>query len=168
MLLREIFNKQFLTTKSDEQPEYDDSTVHIKAGIIPYIRSIGGKVEFLFMVSSDPKFGGPDPMISKGGVDPSETTQQTAKREGIEELGLKLSNMKSSLRLISDNTTKGLDNSYRMIIYACEVKSKKDFGSYHYETAYTKWMTNDQFQQTGRKEHRKIVQKAFNIVGSLK
>lgn len=163
MLLSEIFN-----TNTSNPNEYDDSTVSTKAGIIPYFKNEDGSIDFLFMVSSDPKFGGPDPMISKGEVEDGESTQQAARREGAEELGLKPSNIKSSFTLISDNTTKGLDNSYRMVIYACEVKSKTNFGHYHYETAYTKWMTNNQFQKTGRTAHRKIVQRAFNIVGRLK
>ena len=147
--------------------EYDDSKIKVKAGLIPFFKHSNGTIEFLFMVSSDPKFGGPDPMISKGGVDAGEHTKEAAQREAEEELGLKPHNISSSLIGVSDDTVKGLNNSYRMVVYTCEVKNKKDFGPHHYETAYTIWMTNDQFQSHGRDEHRRIVQKAYNLITGI-
>lgn len=165
MRLDEIF-WPFKKKEPAVKEEYDDSKVSLKAGIIPYFKHPDGIVEFLFMVSSDPKFGGPDPMISKGGVDAGENAKQAAIREGQEELGLKPSNIKSPLIVVSDETISGLENSYRMVVFACEVKNKTDFGPHHYETAYTKWMTLDQFMTHGRKSHRGIVGKAAHMVGN--
>jgi 8-oxo-dGTP pyrophosphatase MutT (NUDIX family) len=151
---------KFLQQKS----KYDNSKVEIKAGLIPFYKHPDGTIEFLFMVSSNPKFGGPDPMISKGGIEPGEGFKDTAVREAEEELGLKRNNVISGLITITDDIVKGLDNSYRMVVYACEVKTKNNFSMHHYETAYTTWMTNELFQSRGRSEHRRIVQKAFNII----
>ena len=50
-----------------------------KAGLIPYFfNEEKGAYEYLMMISSNAAFGGPDPMISKGGQDTGETDQETA------------------------------------------------------------------------------------------
>ena len=57
-----------------------------RGGLLPYYIK-GNEVYFCLMIPSDPKFGGSQPQISKGGVDPGEKPKQTAKREAKEELG---------------------------------------------------------------------------------
>ena len=54
-----------------------------RAGLIPFIRSERG-IEYLMMIASDPKFGGPRPMISKGKIEDGETQKQAALREAEE------------------------------------------------------------------------------------
>lgn len=133
-----------------------------KAGIIPFIITDGGVVEMLFMVSSDPKFGGPDPMCSKGHIDPGETPEQAAIREGIEELGLKESNFAGEPYHLMDQEIQGLCNSYGLRMYAVQVKSKEDFDEPHYETERTEWMTWADYYQKGRKNQQVFVSELVN------
>lgn len=128
-----------------------------KAGIIPFIRTERG-VEMLFMRSSDPDFGGPDLMIAKGHIDDGETPQQAAVREGGEELGLKPSNFAQPPFIVHDQQVRGLTATYIMRIMAVEVKSKEDFGQYHYETAETVWLTGEEYAKVGRKSQLVFVQ----------
>lgn len=163
MLLTEIFNLHMPKFLQKTQG-YDDSKVKHKAGLLPFFKHNDNTIEFLFMVSSDPKFGGPDPMISKGGVDPGEDIKQAAIRESEEELGLKPGNIISPLTVIYNEQISGLKNSYHMTFFMCQVNSKTDFGTHHYETAHTVWMTNEQFQLRGRNSHKPIVKRAYNLV----
>ena len=58
----------------------------VKAGVIPYFVRPDGKVIMQFMVSSDAKYGGAAPQISKGNIDPGENVKDAAIREAHEEL----------------------------------------------------------------------------------
>jgi 8-oxo-dGTP pyrophosphatase MutT (NUDIX family) len=128
-----------------------------KAGVLPYFIKNGAR-EFLFMVSSDPNFGGPDPMISKGNIGAGESPIQAALREGEEELGLKRTNIVDGTLVLGwAGDVSGLDERYRMEIYMCEVKSKTDFDTPHYETKETTWMDVDGAATKIRKSHRPIV-----------
>lgn len=128
-----------------------------KAGVIPYIRTDRG-VEMLFMVTSDAKYGGPDPMIGKGIIDPGETPEQAGLREGHEELGLKESNFANTPFLVKDSEIQGLcGDPYAMRILAVEVKNKEDFDVPHYETDHTVWLTYDEYFQRGRENQREYV-----------
>jgi 8-oxo-dGTP pyrophosphatase MutT (NUDIX family) len=61
----------------------------LKAGLVPYYRdSVNNRIMVCLMVPSDPNYGGTQPQIAKGGIDPGETALQAAKREAWEELGL--------------------------------------------------------------------------------
>jgi 8-oxo-dGTP pyrophosphatase MutT (NUDIX family) len=129
-----------------------------KAGVLPYFRN-GDKVEFLFMKSSNPEFGGPDFAISKGHIDAGEHPAQAALREGAEELGLKWSNIiprTSKVGWIGKIT--GLTSTYVMTIFTFQVKSKTDFNTPHYETGETKWMTAEEFSKIGRSNQKHIVE----------
>jgi 8-oxo-dGTP pyrophosphatase MutT (NUDIX family) len=133
-----------------------------KAGIIPYFIGKDGTIEMLFMVSSDARYGGPDPMISKGRVEHGEDPAEGAVREAEEELGLKVSNLKGQPFELMKNEMRGDTEDYTFFCYGAEVKSKGDFGKYHYETGSTHWMTNDEFQKAGRRNHRQYAQKLFD------
>lgn len=135
-----------------------------KAGVIPYIRTERG-VEMLFMVTSDAKFGGPDPMIGKGNIDPGETPEQAGLREGHEELGLKESNFANTPFLVKDLEIQGLcGDPYTMRIFAVEVKSKDDFDVPHYETDHTVWMTGVEYFNKGRKNQWEFVSVLMSLL----
>ena len=134
-----------------------------KAGLIPYVVE-DRLIKMLFMVSSDARFGGPDPMISKGNIDPGETPEQAAIREAEEELGLQLSNLIEHPFLISSEKIAGMNDEYVMNIYACQVKDKNTFSTPHYETAYTLWLTLEEFHQIGRTLHQPIVRKTIREI----
>lgn len=127
-----------------------------KAGIIPFVR-VDDEIEMLFMISSDPNYGGPDPMVSKGRIDAGETPEQAAIREGHEELGLRQSNFAGQVFHVHDAEVKGLDAVYVMRIFAVEVKNKDDFDQPHYETKEVVWLSEKDYEMVGRRSHRPFV-----------
>lgn len=135
-------------------------TQKVKAGIIPWLIE-DGEMKMMFMIPSDPKYGGPNPQIAKGGVDPGENTRSAAIREGFEELGLLPKNILQVTKIVTVSLT-GLDESYPMTIYAARVKNKNNFVTPHFETGRTMWLTNDEFQATGRNIHKQIVKSTFD------
>jgi 8-oxo-dGTP pyrophosphatase MutT (NUDIX family) len=135
-----------------------------KAGFMPYVIENGEPV-FLFMETSDAKYGGDKPMIAKGHIDGGETAKEAGIREAEEELGLKRSNLKmDTVREAWSGQLSGLTATYTMTIFMGEVKDKKDFGSFHYETKATHWMTLDDYRKRGRKSQLNIVEKAHSLL----
>jgi 8-oxo-dGTP pyrophosphatase MutT (NUDIX family) len=131
-----------------------------KAAIIPFIK-IDDKIHMLFMKPSDPTYGGPRFQMAKGNVDPGETPSQTALREGIEELGLRQSNI-ISMELLTTQQLTGLDDTYIISVFAAEVKSMQGFLSPHFETGETRWMTEAEFKSSGRASHIDFVDMLVN------
>lgn len=140
-----------------------------KAGIIPYYIDKERNMWMMFMVSSDPKYGGPLPQISKGYVDPEdEGSLSGAIREGQEELGLKLENVtheRFGVYEVYKGSIKGDEKEYSFKLYACEIKDRSDFDKPHFETKEVVWMTPAQFQFYGREAHRDLVKQAFAKIG---
>lgn len=126
-----------------------------KAGLIPYhFDESLGKFKYLMMISSDARYGGDKPMVSKGGVDSGETLEEAAIREAVEELGLIESNIKENS--FASLITKSYPN-YKLAMFICEVKDSANFGKPCYETEYTRWMTAEEFFSEGRKDHREFI-----------
>ena len=135
-----------------------------KAGVIPfYVKD--GKIMMLFMIPSDPAYGGSAPQIAKGGVDAGESVQQAAIREGSEELGLDPANIVTAFQAHT-SVISGMDESYRMTIFAAQVKDPKAFSAGHYETGKKLWLTLEKFASTGRKSQLAFVQAAHQKIQS--
>lgn len=134
-----------------------------KAGIIPFIQQDDGTTLMMFMSPSDPSYGGSEPQIAKGGIDPGENAKEAAIREGEEELGLQQSNI-VSIHPLPAVTLTGLDATYTMSVYAVEVKDQSDFSQPHYETGKVYWLTAEQFAQRGRKNQQSLVAAATRII----
>jgi len=129
-----------------------------RAGLIPYMR-VGSTLQYLMMVSSDPKFGGPRPMISKGKIEPMEGTLDAAIREAEEELGLKKRNIREgSIRDLADERVVLHSGAYSLTLFSCEIIDRYDFGKWCDETEYITWMTLEEFREHGRKDHVKYVE----------
>lgn len=129
-----------------------------RAGLIPYMRG-EDSLQYLMMVSSDPKFGGPRPMISKGKIEPMEGTLDAAVREAEEELGLKRRNIRQgSIRELADERVVLHSGAYDLTLFSCEIVDRYDFGKWCDETDYILWMTLDEFRENGRKDHVKYVE----------
>lgn len=128
-----------------------------RAGIIPFYVTDDGDVLMMFMIPSDPEYGGSDFQIAKGKVDPGENHEEAAVREGEEELGLIQANMIGDVHFLG----KFLG---RMHIHVVQVKSPTNFNRPHYETAQVGWLTNDKFQQIGRDLHKPIVDRAYSYI----
>lgn len=128
-----------------------------KAGLIPYIVDTDGQLKMLFMVASDPKFGGSKPMISKGTIEDGETAEHAAVREAIEELGLKPENIKGNLIKVFEDKVTLRSSNYDLTIYGVEVYNKTNFDKWDYETLFATWMTQESFETKGRRDHKPIV-----------
>jgi 8-oxo-dGTP pyrophosphatase MutT (NUDIX family) len=135
-----------------------------KAGFIPYITESDGPV-FMFMTPSDPKYGGLNPGIAKGHVDPGENIKEAAIREAEEELGLKTSNLKQdTAKLAWKGELTGLTETYIMTIYMGEVKDKKDFNKPHFETKETSWLSEEEFMKIGAERQKDIVRTVARLL----
>lgn len=128
-----------------------------RAAVIPYFINDDGTIEMMFMQPSDSLYGGSDPQISKGKVDPTDATvEDAAFREAHEELGLKEENIISRdfVGTILGNTD----------LWIAQVKNKTNFDPFHYETAEVYWLTNEDFARVGRVLHIDIVDMAHSII----
>lgn len=129
-----------------------------RAGLIPFLRGEDGELSYLMMVSSDPKFGGPRPMISKGKIEPGESKEQAAIREAEEELGFKQRNARGRIRSIADERVTLYSGAYDLAVFGVEIMDRYDFDKWCDETEYTLWMTLEDIRQNGRKDHVKYVE----------
>lgn len=129
-----------------------------RAGLIPYLRDEEGVLHYLMMVSSNPKFGGPRPMISKGKIEDGESTLECAIREAEEELGLVQENMSGVPFQIADQRVVLRSGAYQLTVYAVPIKERWNFGKWCDETEFTTWMTLENFREKGRKDHVQFVE----------
>lgn len=126
-----------------------------RAGLIPaFIED--DEIIMLFMKPSDSKYGGPDFQIAKGKIETKETNVEAAIREAGEELGLKTNNI---VELHNLGSWLG-----RTTFFIGLVKDKTAFGDFHFETGDTKWMTLNEFMESGRPIHKGIVKYAHKTL----
>lgn len=135
-----------------------------RAGLIPFMRDGDGTLRYLMMVSSDPKYGGPRPMISKGKIEVGESKQEAAIREAEEELGFKQRNSRGSFVNVADERVHLHSGSYDLAVFGVEVQDRYDFDKWCSETEFTTWMTLESFRHKGRKDHVKYVESLERIV----
>jgi len=129
-----------------------------RAGLIPYLRDETGELKFLMMVSSNAKFGGPRPMISKGKIEDGEGTLECAIREAEEELGLLRENLAAHPVLVADERVVLRSGAYQLTVYAAPIRDRWNFGKWCDETEFTTWMSLESFREKGRKDHVKYVE----------
>jgi 8-oxo-dGTP pyrophosphatase MutT (NUDIX family) len=135
-----------------------------RAGLIPYIWGEDGQLRYLMMVSSDPKFGGPRPMISKGKIEHGESKLTAAVREAEEELGFKIRNARGTLKEVANERVVLHSGAYDLVVFGVEVADKYDFNKWCDETEYVVWLTATEFRLQGRKDHVKYVEKLEEMV----
>ena len=136
-----------------------------RAGLIPYLRDDKGVLQFLMMVSSNAKFGGPRPMISKGKIEDGEDTLECAIREAEEELGLLRHNLADKPVLVAQERVVLRSGAYHLTVYAAPIMSRWDFDKWCDETEYTVWMSLDEFREQGRRDHVKYVELLSTTLG---
>jgi 8-oxo-dGTP pyrophosphatase MutT (NUDIX family) len=107
----------------------------VKAGLLPYYIK-DGQVHVCLMVPSDPQYGGTEPQISKGNIEPGEDPLEAAKREAEEELGFKPGLAKGYWPITTGTTDSGKPVNF----FAVEVTSP-NFGTPHFETGAVHWLT---------------------------
>ncbi len=143
-----------ITTSHHDEVGYEKRA---RAGLIPFMRE-GGELKYLMMVCSDPKFGGPRPMISKGKIEDGETPLEAAVREAEEELGYKQRNARGAVLPIFEGRQELYSGAYTLNVYGVEIQDKYDFDKWCDETEFTLWMTLEEFKAKGRKDHVKFVE----------
>lgn len=144
-----------ITSTHNDEDGYEKRA---RAGLIPYRRTKGGELKYLMMVSSDPKFGGPRPMISKGKIEKGEDTLAAAIREAEEELGFKQRNRRGEYIELFSGRQELFSGAYHLTVYGVEIQDKYDFDKWCDETEFTTWMTLESFKSKGRKDHVKFVE----------
>lgn len=122
-------------------------------------------LRYLMMVSSDPKFGGPRPMISKGKIEKNEGTLDAAIREAEEELGFNQRNRRGSYIDVFDGRQELFSGAYHLTVFGVEILDRSDFGKWCDETEYTLWLSLEEFKAKGRKDHVKFVEALEEKVG---
>lgn len=128
-----------------------------RAGLIPFRYTEDG-ITFLLMVSSDSKFGGHRPMISKGKIEKGETPLEAAVREAEEELGLKRRNLRGEIIPLFAGRQELYSGAYDLAVYGVEIQDQYDFDKWCSETEYTLWMTLEEFRAQGRRDHLKFLE----------
>lgn len=152
----------------------------LKAGVVPFMRespyrfytmkpksTISGLGEPPFQICKGtrmhllPDVGWRDIKENKERAQQQETLLQTALREGIEELGLKLDNIRQLFDVggygFSSATT---GRNKEMWLFAAEMKSESDFlpkAQIAPSTAECKWLSTQEFGVVGRDDHRYIL-----------
>ena len=147
--------------ETDLEPDYEKRP---RAGLIPYLRDENGQLLFLMMVSSNSKFGGPRPMISKGKIEKGESTVECALREAEEELGLLRENLADQPILVAQERVVLRSGAYHLTVYAAPIRDRWNFGMWCDETEYTVWMSLEEFREKGRKDHIKYVEAVVELL----
>lgn len=150
------YNKAMTNTHTitDDEAGYEKRA---RAGLIPFLRTPEGLM-YLLMVSSDPKFGGPRPMISKGKIEKGESPLEAAIREAEEELGFKRRNSRGPLIEIFDGRQELYSGAYHLSVYGVEIQDKYDFDKWCEETEYVLWLSLEDFKIEGRRDHIKFLE----------
>jgi hypothetical protein len=169
--------RDFLQQQTLEQGAAGDA--YRKAGVIPYIRDDGLLFYVMKPRATRPDLGVPLFQLCKGtrmhhvpGVGwrdlrdselgaHKETLAETALREGIEELGLKLENIKQLLDMgpySFASATTGREK--QMWLFAAEMKDTEDFlpdSQIATTTSARQWLDTAQFEVVGRGDHHYIL-----------
>ena len=139
-----------------------------RAGLIPFMRDANGQIQYLMMISSDPKFGGPRPMISKGKIEDNEDAMGCAIREAEEELGFKQRNARGDYHPVFEGRVELYSCAYNLTVFGVEIQDRYDFDKWCEETEYVVWMTLDEFKENGRRDHIKFVQRLEEIIRNVR
>lgn len=159
-LLPSMTSTEELTEEESTDSENEEYQVpRVRSGTIPFYFTPDGTLKMLFMVSSNPNFGGSLPQVSKGGVDSGEEIKQAAIREGEEELGLREYNILRVLSPIKDEL---------FTTFPVEIKDPDHFSDPHFETKQVVWMTPEEFDQKGRPLHKSIVQRVVKLIEKVR
>ena len=148
-----------------------EKLVQRRAGAIPY-HIDKGEIKMLFFVpanSDNDKFE-----ISKGRVEIDDNAISTAIKECIEETGLPEENVEN-IELLSIEHIKKKEKEYDLYIYLIEVSNMKlnepsnepvDWAKNVRisETKKVAWLTQEEFQEQGKKYQKAIIKKAVNKI----
>ncbi|MFW0776781.1 MAG: NUDIX hydrolase [Rickettsiales bacterium] len=177
--IRDFLENTAITSMMEDEELYATEN-YLKAGVVPFVP--GNPYRFYAMKPQNkvPSLGEPPFQICKGTrmhyvpdvgwkdikefkhrTDEVETLAQTAVRECIEELGLKMSNIVKLYNMgpyeFSSATT---GRSRTMWLFASEIADQKNFlptSEIAASTAERKWFSSEEFNVEGREDHRYIL-----------
>ena len=159
-----VFRLQCNQMETSDEDQYEKRP---RAGLIPYLRDESGVYHYLMMVSSNPKFGGPRPMISKGKIEDGEGTLECAIREAEEELGLVRENMIGDPFFLVEERVVLRSGAYDLTVYAVPIQDRWNFDKWCDETEFTVWMPLESVKEKGRKDHIPYVEMLeAHLIGS--
>jgi len=124
-----------------------------KAGGFPFVIEDSG-ISVCLVTSTNPDFGGSDPMIPKGRADFGEQPEITATREVYEETGIASNHIKRTLHIATETVT-GLQRSYEMHVYAFELDQKVPPTANR--ECVGKWYTLEQASAVIRRSHKSLL-----------
>lgn len=128
-----------------------------RAGLVLYHLTPDSEIRMLFMVPSDPKYGGDSPQIPKGKIEEGETAEEAAVREAKEEVGLFPPNIDGPLHNLG--TFLG-----RTTFFVAKIKDPNQFGKPGSESKSVRWMSPEQFESEGRILHKPVVKAIVRLI----
>lgn len=128
-----------------------------RAGVYPIYFDDEGKIHVKLFIPSDPKFGGSNMQMAKGGIDDGERSYDAALREGHEEIGLKRNNIKS-MKLLTDTQMTGKNAHYKIYVFVAEVIDPYDFDPMGFEASWTGWVELNEAIAKGRANQQQFLQ----------
>lgn len=177
--IQEFLNRQaVISLRADAQAASGESI--IKAGVVPFTRGNDYRYFMMKPVAKRPGLGAPAFQICKGtrmrratghgwidmrddtpATGEKETLAVTALREGIEELGLILGNIRQIIDVGPyDFSSAKTGKSRQMWLFALEMLSETDvlpMSGVAPTTAERGWLSLEQFSVVGREDHRYIL-----------
>ena len=137
-----------------------------RAGIVAYYLE-DQNILIRLMIPSNSDFGGIKPQVAKGRVEEGEHIQETAVREGEEELGLKRSNFAESVVSIGEFPIIGQEEKYIFHCFAVRVKNLEDFNTPHFETGWSGWMPCEQALSRIKNGQKELLLATINKIKQL-
>ena len=105
--------------------------------------------------------------IGKGRVEPGEDVQETAVREGEEELGLKRTNFAGPIVMVGQSLITGQEETYTFYCYAVQVKNVKNFNQPHYETGWSGWVPSEEALSKIKNAQKSLLLATINKIKQL-
>lgn len=128
-------------------------SVQKRAALALFNVASSGDIYFRCMIPSNPDFGGSDPQLPKGQIDPGDTPRYTAVKEAVEEAGLRTENLK----YVSHFKTY---ERMRIDVFIGEVHDPDAFGEPGWESSWSGWLNYD----TSKDELRSIQRHIFDDI----
>ncbi len=128
-----------------------------RAGMILYHINKENRIEILFMIPSDTRYGGDKFQIPKGKIDLDESPIETAIREAFEEVGWFPINKDGEIHHLGRFLG-------RTDFYVTKIKDLSLFGEFHHETREIRWLTPEEFYIIGRELHFPVIQSAVRHI----
>lgn len=144
--------KKMLSKANGTYTYIGEEKKELRGAIIPYA-IVDGEFYIALMKPSDPKYGGSDFQIAKGVQEGDESVEQTAIREGEQELGLKITNKP---KLLWNNEKTGMNYFMVKVDRVCELHPQVNEQGIM-ETGEAKWFHISEAEKIIRDWQRPVI-----------